>query len=95
MELKNPYEALDAQGQPYVREAATVGELSYEKRFSALDAATRNISKLIGLDAVSRIAFGMPVYTAFGLNNAQAKTMAESKLLLCKGESVSLSHCSV
>lgn len=94
MHIMNAYEALDARGLPYVRAAKTVAELGWEKRFKALHAATRNIATQIGLKPKGRIAFGTPVYSAFGLTMAQAKTMPDSKILLGIGADVALSHCS-
>lgn len=88
------YKALDNQGFEYLRTALVIGELPLEARDSAMIEATAAISTKAGLNAVKRIAFGAPVFTAFhGMNRPKAKHHAESKLLLTKGDDVSLDYC--
>lgn len=90
------YEALDAHGLPFKRIARTIGELpSPDDRRSALTAATAAISSKIGIDAVSCIKFGTPVFTAFKkMNRPRSKNHAESKILLTLGCDVPLEFCS-
>jgi len=93
--VKRPeYQALDGQGFEYLRTALVIGELPLEARASALIEATTAIATKVGLNAVKHIPFGAPVFTAFeGMNRPKAKHHAESKLLLTKGDDVSLDYC--
>jgi len=88
------YQALDSQGFEYPRPAQVIGELPLEARASALIEATAAIATKVGLNAVKHIPFGAPVFTAFdGMNRPKAKHHVESKLLLSKGDDVSLDYC--
>lgn len=88
------YQALDKQGFDFLRPAQVIGELPLEARASALIEATATIATKAGLIAVKHIPFGAPEFTAFdGMNRPKAKHHAESKLLLTKGDDVSLDNC--
>lgn len=93
--IRPQYEALDAQGLPYLRAAQVVGELPTPgDRLAALVEATASIAKKTGLNAVKPIPFGAPVFTAFdGMNRPKAKHHVESKLLLTMGDDVDLAYC--
>lgn len=88
------YEALDVKGYPYVRPAKVVGELPTACVEARLGIATEAIAKLLGMPAKQRIFYGAPVFEAFGFSRAQAKKHGQAKLLLTKGESLSLELCS-
>ena len=88
------YEALDAQGLPYVRLARVVGELSTpDFRTAALEEATQALGARLGKQAYKPISFGSPVHLAFNFTRAQAKNHPDARLLLSKGDDLSLDHC--
>jgi hypothetical protein len=87
------YLALDADGAEYIRRALTVGELRHPECMSALKQATQGVGTDVGLTPVKDISFGLPVYTAFGLTLAEAKSHSHSMLLLAKGEDIPLIFC--
>jgi len=87
------YEALDGQGLPYDRPAQVVGELPQADVDAALVSATQEVSKRLNIAAQRRIPYGAPVFVAFGLNRPQAKNHPEAKLLLTKGDCLSLDFC--
>lgn len=72
MNPRPPYEALDTDGRPLVREARIISELPHERRLAALVEALPVIGKKLGLTPATKLAFGLPVYNAFGLNNKEA-----------------------
>lgn len=85
--------ALDDNGREYLRPARVVGELrTPQDRHAALESATKTISAMLGLAAAKRIPFGMPVYTVF-MTRPEATKHALCKLLLNRGDAVSLDHC--
>lgn len=87
------YEALDAQGLPYVRPARTIHELpSPEDRMAACASATAVVERQLGQTATRRIPFGAPVYTAF-MTRPEAKKHRDSALLLTLGCDLPLSLC--
>ena len=90
---KIPYEGLDENGSPIMREARAIGELPYESRLQACIEATHGISVALGMKPVRAILFGAPVYEAFGLTRQEAKAHEEAKLLQLLGTDVPLSHC--
>lgn len=93
-QMKRPdYEGLDKHGIPYTRPAITIGELPHEDVSAALTSATREIESLLGVQALRRISYGTPVFVAFGLTRPQAKNHKEARLMLTKGESLSLDLC--
>lgn len=89
------YEALDAQGLPYLRPALTIGELpTPAERLTALVEATSGIAAKVGLQPVGVLKFALPVFTAFeGMTRAKAKHYPDEKLLLTQGCDVSLDFC--
>lgn len=89
------YEALDAQGRPYVRPALTIGELpTPEERKGALVEATAGIAAKIGMQPVGVLKFALPVFSAFeGMTRAKAKHSPDEKLLITQGCDVSLDFC--
>jgi hypothetical protein len=88
------YEALDGQGLPYVRTAKIVGELpTPECRTAALKEASEALGRKLGLKVHRTISFGTPSHLAFNMTRPQAKNHAEARLLLTKGEDLSLDHC--
>lgn len=76
-----PYEALDTHGRPHVREARIISELPHESRQLALAEALPVIGKKLGLTPVTKLAFGLPVYSAFGLSNKEATHGRDVRLL--------------
>lgn len=92
MNTQPQYEALDAQGHPYMREARVIGELPVAARRPALDAAITKVGKECGLTARKPLSFGLPVFEAFGLNHREASRHAHSKLLLTSGTDLSLEY---
>ena len=88
-----PYEALDSTGRPLMREARVIGELPHEARFVACADAAKWIGQSLGLNPVSSIPFGAPIYEAFGLNRPEAKAHPQAKFLLQLGHEVALVHC--
>lgn len=94
--MKRPiYEALSITGFPYERPAKIVGELPIGEVLNALETATLEVAKIIGVQAQRRIPYGAPVYVAFGLDRARAKNHQYAGLLLSKGENLSLELCSM
>ncbi|MBE0465483.1 hypothetical protein [Halomonas colorata] len=92
MPTQPQYEALDAQGYPYMREARVIGELPLAARRTALDAAITTVGNECGLTASKPLSFGLPVFEAFGLNRREASRHAHSKLLLTQGSDLSLEY---
>lgn len=91
MTSKRPdYEALDALGYPYKREACVVGELPLAERRTALDAAIASVSKSLGLPELKSLSYGLPVFAAFGLNRREAGRHEKANLLLTQGADLSL-----
>jgi hypothetical protein len=91
MASKRPdYEALDAQGYPYMREAKVVGELPLADCRPALDAALAPVSNALGMPALKALSFGLPVLEAFGINHREAARHEQAKLLLTQGTNLSL-----
>lgn len=89
--VKRPeYEALNARGYPYMREARVVGELPLADRRPALDAALAAVSKSLGMPALKALSFGLPVFEAFGLNRREAGRHEQAALLLTPGADLSL-----
>ena len=89
--MRPDYEALDANGFPYIRKARIIGELPNAKdRLQALSTATPKVAAALGIKAKKTINFGTPVHMAFGLTRQQAKHHALSALLLTTGENLSL-----
>ena|SRR3989338_5545747 len=85
------YEALDASGLPYEREAVVVGELPTPRdRLKALETATGRLATALGMKARRTISLAVPVHVAFGMTRAQAKHHSESDLLLKTGEDLTL-----
>ena len=88
------YEALDKHGAPYMRLAKRIHELPEAKeRKDALHEATASVAQRIGLQPKKDIAFGTPVFIAFGLTRQQVKHMPETTLLLQTGSDLSLALC--
>jgi len=87
------YEALDASGRPYWREAQVVHELptSLDRR-KALDEARGQVSGVLGLEASEPLPFGAPIWVAF-MPMAMAKKHPMWTLLATRGENLSLDHC--
>ena len=89
-----PYEGLDSQGFPVIREAKVIGELpTPEMRGQACAEAAAVLGAKLGLNVVRSIPFGAPVYEAFGMRRPDAKKHAESDLLLKLGCDVPLEFC--
>lgn len=87
------YEALDAGGRPYVREARTVHELPTPlDRRQALIEALGPVAAEIGLQPVGQLPFGAPLWAAF-LPEALAKKHASWPFLATRGENLSLDFC--
>lgn len=92
--LVHEYEAVDSQGHPYVRPARAVHELpTPAERARALQAATREIERVVGEKVTRPLAFGLPVYTAFGWPRQRARAHAARALLLAVGGDVPLQVC--
>ena len=88
------YEALDAQGLPYIRPARVAGELpTPSDRSAALEEASHELSQRFGKKLDKCIGFGTPVHLAFNMSRAQAKNHPDEALLLSKGAALSLDHC--
>lgn len=81
MNPRPPYEALDTDGRPHVREARIISELPHECRHAALAEALPVIGKKLGLTPATKLAFGLPVFIAFGLNNKEASHGRDVRLL--------------
>lgn len=91
IETSASYEALDAQGRPYLRQPRCIHELpDPETRRRALSVATTRIEDHLGLVAFKDIGFGEPAYVAFGMSKPQAQAHQASKLLLTMGCDISL-----
>lgn len=87
------YEALDTQGRPYHRRPKCVDELpSQEMKMRALSEITTRLEDQLALVAFKNIAFGEPVYVAFGMSKPQAVANGASKLLLTRGCDISLDY---
>jgi hypothetical protein len=86
------YEALDAQGYPYMREAKVVGELPLADRRPALDAALAAVSNSLGMPARKALSFGLPVFEAFDLNRREAGRHEQAALLMTQGVNLSLDY---
>jgi hypothetical protein len=73
MQMKRPdYEALDEKGFPIVREARYINELpTPETRGQALVDAMPAISKLLDLEPISKISYGLPVHASFQLKRTE------------------------
>lgn len=96
MKIKRPdYEALDAQGYPYMREAKVVDELPLADRRPALDAALTAVSKSLGMPASKALKFGLPVFEAFGLNRCEAIRHVKASLLLTPAAFLNLDFVTV
>ncbi len=89
---RTTYEALDSQGQPYLREARIVGEIHHSSVRSALDAALPVLSKSLGMQPKQPLKYGLPVYKAFGLNRSQAARHQQARLLQTQGCDLSLDY---
>jgi hypothetical protein len=87
-----PYKAFGDKGE-YIRDARTIHELSVCDRVTAINDATRNIEKMLGIPRVRSIAFGLPVYESYGMRQADAKKHKLSKLLMTCGCDVPLNLC--
>ena len=88
------YEALDAQGLPYLRPALTIGELpTPDERKAALVEATSGIAAKVGMQPVGVLKFALPVFSAFDMTRAKSKHYPDEKLLLTQGCDVSLDFC--
>lgn len=91
IETSASYEALDAQGRPYIRQPRCIHELpDPETRRRALSEATTRIEDHLALVAFKDIGFGEPAYVAFGMSKPQAEAHRASKLLLTMGCDISL-----
>lgn len=89
-----PYEALDGNGFPYMRDARVIDELpTLEMRHQACVDATEQIGKKLGLSPTRRIPYGAPVYEAFGLTRPQAIKHSSAALLLQLGCALDLELC--
>ena len=89
--MKNPYEALDLAGLPYLREAITIHELPVDQRKQALDKMGKVIEKEVGMRYCEKftvrsgsygLCFGIPLYEHFAITRNQAKDHPKSYLLL-------------
>lgn len=90
-ETSASYEALDAQGRPYLRAPMWIHELPDPKtRCRALSEVTTRIEDHLALVAFKDIGFGEPAYVAFGMSKPQAQAHQASKLLLTMGCDISL-----
>lgn len=88
------FEAIDKHGLPYLRKAQLIGELPTNMAYPALQQATEKISDLIGKKPANTICYGSPAYCAFsGMTRNVAKSHQLSKILLSRGESLSLDLC--
>lgn len=87
---REKYEALDANGSPYIREAGIISELPWVLRADALKAALPSLAAHVGAAALRPLSFGVPVFNSFGLNVKQASTHAMATLLMQSGGSLSL-----
>lgn len=88
-----PYEALGEDG-PYIRSARVIHELpTPERRLAACAKAADAVGKLLGVVAKRSIPFGPPVYLAFGMTRPDAKSHAQSALLLTHGCDLPLTFC--
>lgn len=92
MKMKRPdYEALDGQGRPHVREALCINELpTPDIRGQALVDAMPAISKLLDLEPISKISYGLPVHAAFKLSRTEIQGHQHMELLKTHGSEVSL-----
>lgn len=89
-----PYEGLDSQGFPEMREAKVIGELPTPvMRGEACAEAATVLGAKLGLNVVRSLPFGAPVYEAFGMRRLDAKKHADNHLLLKLGCDVPLEHC--
>jgi len=87
-------ECLVSVGRPYLRPARVVGDLpDIDQRITALEVATMNVARELGLVAVRRIGAGVPTHVAFGMTRPQAKEHAARKLLLTAGIDLPLDYC--
>lgn len=87
------YEALDQNGRPFTRPARIIAELPTPAcRLVACSEATAEISQLLGLPAVRRIAFGVPVFAGF-MTAPESKKHPQRQLLETRGCDVSLDLC--
>ena len=50
-----------------------------------LESATLAVARILGVAAISRIGYGTPAYTAFGLGKAQVRHHAHRQLLSLSG----------
>lgn len=82
--IKRPdYEALNSNGDAYIRPAQLVSELPQTKdRTSALLSAKIRIERTIGRSFIQPLRYELPIYHAFGMTPAQAKQHAHASLLL-------------
>jgi len=86
--------ALDKQGFEITRQAREIGELpSTEARQAACVEAASEVARKLGLPAPQSIKYAVPVFQSFGMTRPQAKTHAQSKLLLTPGHELSLDYC--
>lgn len=88
-----PYEGLDATGRPVIRPARLIGELPYELRRAACEAAAQAVGEYLGIAPRQALPFGAPVFEAFGLTRPDAKKHAAAALLLTHGHCVPLRWC--
>lgn len=85
-----PYEALDNTGTPFTRPARIISELPWRQRKGALISAMDAVSQQVGIEAIDRISFGIPVFNAFGLNANEARKHPKAALLMTAGCDISL-----
>jgi hypothetical protein len=86
------YEGLDAEGRDQMRFARVVGELPHSAVREALDAAAPVITSVVGLKPQRPFSYGLPLYEAIGLKQAEAARHEHSKLLKTHGSSLSLDY---
>jgi len=88
------FEALDAQGLPYLRPAMIVAELpSPEARAAALNEACAALAAELGLKAHKAISPSNPLHLAFNMTRAQARNHKHAQLLLISAANLPLDHC--
>lgn len=88
--MKTLYKAFGEQGE-YVRDARLIHELpTPERRKAACREAASRIGLLINRNPERPVFFGTPVYLAFGLTKATAKTHRHASLLMTNGSDIPL-----
>jgi hypothetical protein len=89
-----PYEAFGQEGA-FIRDARIIGELPNAMRMRACEDATEGVNDLLQIVAQERVAYGTPIYLAYGMTRADASSNPLASVLLLNGEALPLTYCTL